>query len=72
MRLDKKEFMINNMAVIDPMPNMRNSEVSKFEKDLIEKYIFEIFKKNPENDLEIELIKSDFFFMFQSIFWLEE
>ena len=67
MRLDKKEFMINNMAVIDPIPNMRNSEVSKFEKDLIEKYIFEIFKKNPENDLEIELIKSDFFYESYSI-----
>ena len=67
MRLNKKEFIINNIAVIDPMPNMRNSEVSKFEKDLIEKYIFEIFKKNSENDLEIELIKSDFFYESYSI-----
>ena len=67
MRLDKKEYIINDIAVIDPMPNMRSAEVSKFEKDLIEKYFFEVFEKNAKNNLEIELIQSNFFYESYSI-----
>ena len=67
MDLSKKEFMINNMAVVDPMPNMRDSEISEFEGDLIKKYLSKIFKKKIEENIEIELVSSNFFYESYSI-----
>jgi hypothetical protein len=67
MDLSKKEFSINNMAVVDPMPNMRDSEISEFEADLIKKYLSKIFKKNIKENIEIELVSSNFFYESYSI-----
>ena len=51
--------MVNNMAVIDPMPNPRYSEVSEFEKDLIKKYLSKTLKKDLKDDIKIELVNSN-------------
>ena len=59
--------MINNMLVVDPMPNMRDSEVSEFEKDLIKKYLLKIFKNKLKENVEIELVSSNFFYESYSI-----
>jgi hypothetical protein len=67
MDLSKKEFSINNMAVVDPMPNMRDFEISEFEADLIKKYLSKIFKKNIKENIEIELVSSNFFYESYSI-----
>jgi hypothetical protein len=67
MNLNRKEHIINNIAVVDPVPNMRDSEVSEFEKDLIEKYVSKIFKKKLKEDIEIELVSSNFFYESYSI-----
>ena len=59
--------MVNNMAVIDPMPNPRYSEVSEFEKDLIKKYLSKTLKKDLKDDIKIELVNSNFFYESYSI-----
>ena len=55
------------MAVIDPMPNPRYSEVSEFEKDLIKKYLSKTLKKDLKDDIKIELVNSNFFYESYSI-----
>lgn len=67
MSFNRKEHIINNIAVVDPVPNMRDSEISEFEKDLIEKYVLKIFKKKLKEDIEIELVSSNFFYESYSI-----
>ena len=45
MAIKNKQVKLNNYSVVDTNPNENNFESSRFEKDLINKFINEVYKK---------------------------
>lgn len=63
----EKETQLNNLISVDCHNLERDFKVSNFEKDLIKKYLKKVLKNITGDELEIELINSNFFYESYSI-----
>ena len=61
MAIKNKQVKLNNYSVVDTNPNENNFEASRFEKDLINKFINEVYKKEVTK-IQISKISSNFFY----------
>lgn len=61
MSTKRKQVKLNNYSVVDTNPNENSLEVSIFEKDLINKFIEEVYEKEGI-EIEIDKISSNFFY----------
>ena len=62
MAIKEKEIYLDNLFAVDCKPDQRDSEISEFEKKLIESYLENIFSNIEHFESEIELISSNFFY----------
>lgn len=62
-----KETQLKNLISVDGHNLEREFKVSNFEKDLIRKYLKKVLKNETEEESEIELINSNFFYESYSI-----
>jgi len=56
-----KQVKLNNYSVVDTNPNENSIEASRFEKDLIKKFINEVCK-NKVAEIEVSKVSSNFFY----------
>ena len=63
----EKEIQLNNVISVDCHNLERDLKVSNFERDLIKKYLKKVLKNITGDELEIELINSNFFYESYSI-----
>lgn len=61
MSTKSKQVKLNNYSVVDTNPNENSLEVSTFEKDLINKFIEEVYEKEGI-EIQIDKISSNFFY----------
>jgi len=66
MRARIKQVKLNNYSVVDINPNENFLQISKFENDLISKYINQVFG-DEEKGMELSKISSNFFYESYSV-----
>lgn len=58
----EKEIMIKNFVALDTKFSERSEEVTKFEKDIIKKYLSQVLPESDLSNITIELLNSNYFY----------